>query len=76
METDVLLTVGTILVAIITAIMVAFIPWAYKINGRLTSIEVQLEFFKQHGPNDLRDTLDRIEEKMRVNEVRKPERRN
>ena len=64
MSTDVLLTVGTILVAIITAIMVAAIPWAYKINGRLTAIEVTLEFFKEHGPDEVREILDRIEEKM------------
>ena len=48
MQTDVLLAIATVLVAIITAIMSAGIPWAYKINGRLTSIEVQLEFFKEH----------------------------
>ena len=55
MSPDVLLTVGTILVAIITAIMVAFIPWAYKINGRLTRIEVQLEFFVNHWGGKLDD---------------------
>jgi len=66
METDVLLTVGTILVAIITAIMVGFIPWAYKINGRLTAIEVQLQFFSQHGAEDVRDILGRIEKKIRA----------
>lgn len=44
MSQEVILTIGTILVAIITAIMVGFIPWAYKINGRLTAIEVKLEF--------------------------------
>lgn len=65
MSTDVLLTIGTILVAIMTAIMGAAIPWAYKINGRLTSIEVQLKFFLKHGPDDMRAMLDRIEQKMR-----------
>lgn len=48
MDTNVLLAIATVLVGIITAIMGAGIPWAYKINGRLTSIEVQLEFFKEH----------------------------
>ncbi len=66
MSTDVMLTVGTILVAVITAIMVGFIPWAYKINGRLTAIEVQLKFFKSHGPDDVRQILDRIEKQMQA----------
>lgn len=64
MSQDVLLTVGTILVAVITAIMVGFIPWAYKINGRLTSIEVQIKFFKVHGPDDVRAILNRIEQRL------------
>lgn len=67
MSTDVLLTVGTMLVAIITVILGAAIPWAYKINGRLTSIEVQLKFFKTHGPDDVRDILNRIEEQLSTN---------
>jgi hypothetical protein len=58
MSTDVMLTVGTIMVGIITAILVAFIPWAYKINGRLTSIEVQL---KAVTSDDVRQILRRIE---------------
>jgi hypothetical protein len=44
MDTHVMLTIGTCLVGIITAIMVGFIPWAYRINGRLTANEVQLKF--------------------------------
>ncbi len=48
MSTDVLLTVGTIMVTIIAAIMVGLVPWGYKINGRLTRIEVSMEFFKEH----------------------------
>ena len=48
MSTDVLLAIGTTLVGIITALLLCAIPWAYTINGRLTSIEVQLEFFKEH----------------------------
>ena len=67
MSTDVLLTIGTILVAVITAILLGLIPWAYRINGRLTTIEVQLEFFKAHGPNDVRDVLDRIEKRLKEN---------
>ena len=66
MSTDVILTIGTLLVAVITAIMVGFIPWAYRINGRLTSIEVQLKFFKIHGPDDVREILGRIEKKIGV----------
>ena len=62
MNTDVMLTVGTILVGVITAIMVGFIPWAYKINGRLTAIEVQLKFFRLHGPDEVREILTRIED--------------
>ena len=57
-----MLTVGTILVGVITAIMGAAIPWAYKINGRLTAIEVQLKFFREHGPDEVRQILGRIEE--------------
>lgn len=66
MPTDVMLTVGTILVGVITTLMVAAIPWAYKINGRLTSIEVQLQFFKEHGPDDVREILGRIEKQMKA----------
>jgi len=66
MPADVMLTVGTILVGVITAIMVAAIPWAYKINGRLTAIEVTLEFFKKHGPDEVRQILDRIEKQMKA----------
>ncbi len=66
MSTDVMLTVGTILVGVITAIMVGFIPWAYRINGRLTAIEVQLKFFKTHGPDDVREILGRIEQRMQA----------
>ncbi len=66
MPTDVMLTVGVILVSVITAIMVAAIPWAYKINGRLTAIEVTLEFFKEHGPDEVREILDRIEKQMKA----------
>ena len=55
MSTEVLIAIGVILVSIITAIMVAFIPWAYKINGRLTRIEVQLEFFVNHWGGKLDD---------------------
>lgn len=64
MSTDVMLTVGTILVGVITAIMVGFIPWAYRINGRLTAIEVQLKIFRSHGPDDVRAILGRIEKHM------------
>ncbi len=42
MNTDVMLTVGTIMVTVITAIMVGLLPWAYGINGRLTKVEVIL----------------------------------
>ena len=66
MSNDVMLTVGVILVSVITAIMVAAIPWAYKINGRLTAIEVTLEFFKEHGPDEVREILDRIEKQMKA----------
>ena len=69
MSTDVMLTIGTLLVAVITAIMVGFIPWAYKINGRLTAIEVQLKFFKMHGPDDDREILNRIEKQMQAAKV-------
>lgn len=68
MSTDVLLTIGTVLVAVITAIIVGFIPWAYRINGRLTSIEVEMKFFRKHGPDDVRDILDRIEKQMQINQ--------
>ena len=64
MDTDVMLTIGTILVGIITAIMVGFIPWAYRINGRLTAIEVQLKLYSSHGPDDVREILRRIEKNM------------
>ena len=66
MSTDVMLTVGTILVGVITAIMVGFIPWANRINGRLTAIEVQLKFFTMHGPDDVREILNRIEKQMQA----------
>ena len=66
MSQDVMLTIGTILVAVITAIMVGFIPWAYRINGRLTAIEVQLKFFTVHGPDDVREILGRIEKRMQA----------
>ena len=64
MSTDVLLTIATILVAVITAIMVGFIPWAYRINGRLTAIEVHVKLFSTHGPDEVREILRRIEQKM------------
>ena len=72
MSTDVLLTIGTILVAIITAIMVGFIPWAYRINGRLTSIEVEMKFFrvewsKPNGASEVREMLGRIENRLTEN---------
>jgi hypothetical protein len=66
MPTDVMLTVGTILVGVITAIMVGFIPWAHRINTRLTRIEVRLELFTVHGPDDLREILGRIEKQMQA----------
>lgn len=37
------LDVLTCLVGVITTIMVAGIPWAYTINGRLTSIETKVD---------------------------------
>lgn len=55
MSTDVLLAIGTTLVGIITALLLCAIPWAYKINGRLTRIEVQLEFFVNHWGGKLDD---------------------
>lgn len=67
MSTDVLIAVGTVLIGVITTIMMGFIPWAYKINGRLTSIEVQIKFFKTHGPDDVRAILDRIEKRLEEN---------
>ena len=67
MPNQVLMTLATTCVAIITAVMLGFIPWAYKINGRLTSIEVQMKFFrdqvklfKERGPADTQQTLEKI----------------
>lgn len=75
MSTEVLLTLGTTCVGIITAVMLGFIPWAYKINGRLTSIEVQMKFFREqvqvfrdHGPSDTHATLKTIMEHLGIKE--------
>jgi len=64
MNTDVMLAIGTVMVTVITAIMSWGVSWAYKINGRLTAIEVQLKMFKLHGPDDVRQILGRIEKKI------------
>ena len=64
MDTDVMLTIGTILVGIITAIMVSVIPWAHRVTSRLTRIETQLKLFSTHGPDEVRAILRRIEQKM------------
>lgn len=67
MSSEVLTTLITVFVGIITAVMLGFIPWAYKINGRLTSIEVQMKFFreqvpvfKERGPSDTHEALQKI----------------
>ena len=62
MSIEVLLTIGTTFVAIITAVLIGFIPWAYKINGRLTSIEVQIKHIKETEYDEFKLTLNRIEQ--------------
>ncbi len=66
MQTEVLLAIGTVLVGVITVILGAAIPWAYTMNGRLTRIEEQMKFFRQHGPVDVREILARIEKDLKT----------
>jgi len=61
MNTDVMLTVGTIMVSIITAVMLGLIPWAYRVHGRLTKIEVHLDYLQKHGPVEVMQRLALIE---------------
>ena len=64
MDTDVMLAVGTVLVGVITTVMLALIPWAYTVNGRLTRIETELKFFRQQVPTDVASLLARIEKRL------------
>jgi len=67
MNSDTSIAICTALIGIITAIMVGVIPWAMKITNRLTSIETKVEFFRKHGPSDVRTILDRIEKRLKEN---------
>ena len=64
MNADILLSVGTVLVGVITTIMLALIPWAYTVGARLTRIETELKFFRGQVPNNIAGILDRIEKKL------------